>query len=120
MGLRPVLRYYDQKQRDDIGDECLSRVPYASIIATSMCTIGVILFTLVMTWAFNATVEQARRILNVENLPWLANVIHSNYALNNLEHHVYNLCFILTYLEKRNHAHLTYASSFLSNLFVRG
>ncbi|EJW80183.1 hypothetical protein WUBG_08908 [Wuchereria bancrofti] len=73
MGFRPTFRHHNDKQTDyNVGDECLSRLPYASIIATSMCGIGVILFTLVMTWAFNASVEQARRLLNVENLPWLA------------------------------------------------
>lgn len=77
MRFRPTFRHHNEKQTNyDIGDECLSRVPYASIIATSMCGIGVILFTLVMTWAFNASVEQTGRILNVENLPWLARVMH--------------------------------------------
>ncbi|VDO59718.1 unnamed protein product [Onchocerca flexuosa] len=72
MGFRPSWRHHNGKRTDcDVGDECLSRVPYASIIATSMCGIGVILFTLVMTWAFNASVEQARRMLNTDNLPWL-------------------------------------------------
>uniref|UniRef100_A0A8R1TJF9 Uncharacterized protein n=1 Tax=Onchocerca volvulus TaxID=6282 RepID=A0A8R1TJF9_ONCVO len=72
MGFRPTWRHHNGKQTDyDVGDECLSRVPYASIIATSMCGIGVILFTLVMTWASNASVEQARRMLNMDNLPWL-------------------------------------------------
>lgn len=76
MGFRPAFRPYNNGKHKDyeIGDECLSRVPYASIIATSMCGIGVILFALVMTWAFNASMEQARRILNVENVPWLAKV----------------------------------------------
>ncbi|VBB32819.1 unnamed protein product [Acanthocheilonema viteae] len=72
MGFRPTFWHHNGKQTEyEVGDECLSRVPYASIIATSMCGIGVILFTLVMTWAFNASVEQARRTLNVENIPWL-------------------------------------------------
>lgn len=78
MGFRPTLNHHNMKQTDcEVGDECLSRIPYASIIATSMCGIGVILFALVMTWAFNASVEQARRILNVENISWLAKVMHS-------------------------------------------
>uniref|UniRef100_A0A915Q4Q2 Uncharacterized protein n=1 Tax=Setaria digitata TaxID=48799 RepID=A0A915Q4Q2_9BILA len=73
MGFHPTWRDYNGKQLDYTdGDECLSRVPYASIIATSMCGIGVILFALIMTWAFNASVEQTRRIFDVENLPWLA------------------------------------------------
>uniref|UniRef100_A0A0R3S4S7 Neuronal membrane glycoprotein M6-b n=1 Tax=Elaeophora elaphi TaxID=1147741 RepID=A0A0R3S4S7_9BILA len=73
MGFRPMFRHHSGEETDyEVGDECLSRVPYASVIATSMCGIGVILFTLVMTWAFNASVEQARRILLVQNIPWLA------------------------------------------------
>ncbi|CAG9536545.1 unnamed protein product [Cercopithifilaria johnstoni] len=73
MGFRPTFQHHNGKQTYcEVGDKCLSRVPYASIIATSMCGIGVILFTLVMTWAFNASVEQVRRMLNVENIPWLA------------------------------------------------
>ncbi|VDN30042.1 unnamed protein product [Gongylonema pulchrum] len=39
------------------GDECLARVPYASIIAASMCGIGVVLFSLMMAWAFNASTK---------------------------------------------------------------
>ncbi|VDM98088.1 unnamed protein product [Thelazia callipaeda] len=73
MGFRPQWGNEDGKKAGcDGGDECLSQVPYASVIATLMCGIGVILFALVMAWAFNASVEQARRMFNVENLPWLA------------------------------------------------
>ncbi|VDN24732.1 unnamed protein product [Gongylonema pulchrum] len=39
------------------GDECLARVPYASVIAALMCGIGVVLFSLMMAWAFNASMQ---------------------------------------------------------------
>ncbi|VDM83021.1 unnamed protein product, partial [Strongylus vulgaris] len=49
-------------------------VPYASLIATLLCFIGVILFSIMMTWGFNATVEQTRRSLRIQDWPWLDKV----------------------------------------------
>ncbi|VDP09517.1 unnamed protein product [Heligmosomoides polygyrus] len=50
------------------------RIPYASLMATLLCFIGVILFSVMMTWGFNATVEQTRRSLRIQDLPWLDKV----------------------------------------------
>lgn len=55
-------------------DGCLARVPYASVMAFVMCVIGVILFAIMMIWSFNASIEQARRALNIDNIPWLDKV----------------------------------------------
>uniref|UniRef100_A0A915CLX6 Uncharacterized protein n=1 Tax=Ditylenchus dipsaci TaxID=166011 RepID=A0A915CLX6_9BILA len=40
-------------------------------MAFVMCFIGVILFSIMMVWSFNASVEQARRALNITDIPWL-------------------------------------------------
>uniref|UniRef100_A0A0M3HN04 MARVEL domain-containing protein n=1 Tax=Ascaris lumbricoides TaxID=6252 RepID=A0A0M3HN04_ASCLU len=56
------------------GDDCLLRVPYASIMATLLCAVGVSLFAIMMAWSFNASVEQFRRALNTDSLPWLDKV----------------------------------------------
>ncbi|CAD6192011.1 unnamed protein product [Caenorhabditis auriculariae] len=53
---------------------CLHRVPYGSLMATSMCVIGVVLFAVMMSWAFNATAEQTRRTLRIDDWPWLDKV----------------------------------------------
>lgn len=53
---------------------CLSRVPHSSLMAFVMCFIGVILFSIMMVWSFNASVEQARRALNISDIPWLDKV----------------------------------------------
>ncbi|VDK25463.1 unnamed protein product [Anisakis simplex] len=55
-------------------DECLLRVPYASIVAALLCDVGVALFSVMMAWAFNASVQQFRRALDVDSLPWLDKV----------------------------------------------
>lgn len=55
-------------------DGCFSRIPYSSLIAFVMCIIGVILFSLMVVWSFNATVEQTRRVLNISDIPWLDKV----------------------------------------------
>lgn len=54
---------------------CLSRIPHSSLMAFVMCFIGVILFSIMMVWSFNASVEQARRALNISDIPWLDKVI---------------------------------------------
>uniref|UniRef100_A0A1I7XBN6 MARVEL domain-containing protein n=1 Tax=Heterorhabditis bacteriophora TaxID=37862 RepID=A0A1I7XBN6_HETBA len=41
-------------------DECFNRIPYASLMATLMCFMGVVLFSVMVTWGFNATAEQTR------------------------------------------------------------
>ncbi|KHN82837.1 hypothetical protein Tcan_10088, partial [Toxocara canis] len=56
------------------GDDCLQRVPYASVMAALLCCVGVALFSVMMAWAFTASVEQARRALNTDSLPWLDKV----------------------------------------------
>lgn len=55
-------------------DGCFARVPYASVMAFVMCVIGVILFAIMMVWSFNASIEQARRALDIDNIPWLDKV----------------------------------------------
>uniref|UniRef100_A0A0N5A332 Neuronal membrane glycoprotein M6-b n=1 Tax=Parastrongyloides trichosuri TaxID=131310 RepID=A0A0N5A332_PARTI len=55
-------------------DGCVQRVPYASIMATVTCFIGVIMFAVMMVWSFKASVEQSRRALHIDNLPWLDKV----------------------------------------------
>ncbi|KAK6735376.1 hypothetical protein RB195_018531 [Necator americanus] len=55
-------------------DGCFNRIPYASLMATLLCFIGVILFSTMMTWGFNATAEQIRRSLRIQHLPWLDKV----------------------------------------------
>ncbi|KAE9420759.1 hypothetical protein Angca_000365, partial [Angiostrongylus cantonensis] len=49
-------------------------LPYASLMATFLCFIGVVLFSIMMTWGFNATVEQTRRSLRIQDWPWLDKV----------------------------------------------
>ncbi|WKX96808.1 hypothetical protein Q1695_012894 [Nippostrongylus brasiliensis] len=55
-------------------DGCFHRIPYASLMATLLCFIGVILFSIMMTWGSNATAEQTRRILRIQDWPWLDKV----------------------------------------------
>lgn len=55
-------------------DDCLGRIPFASIIASVLCWIGVTMFCFMMAQAVNASIEQARRALRIENLPWLDKV----------------------------------------------
>uniref|UniRef100_A0A7E4VI99 MARVEL domain-containing protein n=1 Tax=Panagrellus redivivus TaxID=6233 RepID=A0A7E4VI99_PANRE len=55
-------------------DGCISRVPYSSVMAFVMCTIGVIMFAIMMIWSFNASVEQARRALDIVDIPYLSRV----------------------------------------------
>uniref|UniRef100_A0A0K0G4I7 Neuronal membrane glycoprotein M6-b n=1 Tax=Strongyloides venezuelensis TaxID=75913 RepID=A0A0K0G4I7_STRVS len=52
-------------------DDCVQRVPYASVMATLTCFIGVIMFSIMMIWSFKASVEQFRRALHIDNIPWL-------------------------------------------------
>lgn len=66
------------------GDDCLGRVPFASVIAAVLCWVGVTMFCFMMAQAVNASVEQGRRALRIENLPWLdkvARVISSMIVL---------------------------------------
>jgi hypothetical protein len=49
-------------------------LPFASIAAFLLCLFGVILFTTMMLWAFNATIEQIRRATYITDLPWLDKV----------------------------------------------
>uniref|UniRef100_A0A914V6U5 M6 n=1 Tax=Plectus sambesii TaxID=2011161 RepID=A0A914V6U5_9BILA len=55
-------------------DDCLGRVPFASVIAALLCWVGVTMFCFMMAQAVNASIEQARRALRIENLPWLDKV----------------------------------------------
>uniref|UniRef100_A0A915A7Q5 Uncharacterized protein n=1 Tax=Parascaris univalens TaxID=6257 RepID=A0A915A7Q5_PARUN len=56
------------------GDDCLLRVPFASLIASLLCAVGISLFAIMIAWSFNASVEQFRRALNTDSLPWLDKV----------------------------------------------
>lgn len=55
---------YDLKQRAYAPrgaikeDGCLSRVPYCSLMGFTMCFVGVVLFSMMMLWAFNASVSR--------------------------------------------------------------
>ncbi|ETN77385.1 hypothetical protein NECAME_11084 [Necator americanus] len=60
--------------RDAAGNTFCDSIPYASLMATLLCFIGVILFSTMMTWGFNATAEQIRRSLRIQHLPWLDKV----------------------------------------------
>ncbi len=64
------LKRHDRSSSDD----CLGRIPYASAIATTLCCIGVILFSFMMAQAVNASVEQSRRALHVHKIHWLDKV----------------------------------------------
>lgn len=55
-------------------DDCFHRIPYASLIGSLLCILGVILFAIMMSWAFNATAEQTRRSLRINDWPWLDKV----------------------------------------------
>jgi len=57
-----------------VDDGCLNRIPYASVIAFVLCFVGVIMFSIMMVFSFNASVEQARRALEINNIPWLDKV----------------------------------------------
>ncbi|CAD5210464.1 unnamed protein product [Bursaphelenchus okinawaensis] len=52
-------------------DGCLNRIPYFSAIGFFMCFVGVVLFSSMMWFAVNASVEQFRRALDLTDLPWL-------------------------------------------------
>lgn len=68
LGIQPVAVSYP------IDDGCLNRIPYSSVIAFVMCFVGVIMFAIMMVFSFNATVEQGRRTLDIQNIPWLDKV----------------------------------------------
>ncbi|CAI2344875.1 unnamed protein product [Caenorhabditis sp. 36 PRJEB53466] len=55
-------------------DDCFHRIPFASLIGTLLCVLGVVLFAIMMSWAFNATAEQTRRSLRINDWPWLDKV----------------------------------------------
>lgn len=57
-----------------VDEGCLSRVPYSSVIAFVLCFVGVVMFAIMMVFSFNASVEQARRALDIQNIPWLDKV----------------------------------------------
>ncbi|PAV74299.1 hypothetical protein WR25_10388 [Diploscapter pachys] len=72
---RPVALYEGSIPiKGNLDEGCLGRVPYASLMAFLMCCLGVILFCIMMTWAFNATAEQTRRVLEITDWPWLDKV----------------------------------------------
>lgn len=60
--------------RNSENGACLSRIPYSSLMAFVMCFIGVILFSIMMVWSFNASVEQVKRAFYLSNIPWLDKV----------------------------------------------
>ncbi|KAH7718882.1 Myelin proteolipid protein PLP [Aphelenchoides avenae] len=64
----------DSLEFPPLKDGFLARVPYFSVMAFAMCCIGVVMFSIMMVWSFNATVEQARRALNITDIPWLDKV----------------------------------------------
>uniref|UniRef100_A0A914RIW2 Tetraspanin n=1 Tax=Parascaris equorum TaxID=6256 RepID=A0A914RIW2_PAREQ len=39
------------------GDDCLLRVPFASLIASLLCAVGISLFAIMIAWSFNASVQ---------------------------------------------------------------
>ncbi|KAK0393044.1 hypothetical protein QR680_000030 [Steinernema hermaphroditum] len=55
-------------------DGCHARTPYASLMATLLCVIGVIMFAIMMTWSFNTAIEQTRRTLSIDKVPWIDRV----------------------------------------------
>jgi p-aminobenzoyl-glutamate transporter AbgT len=67
LGIQPVPLY-------PVDDGCLNRIPYSSVIAFVMCFVGVVMFAIMMVFSFNASVEQARRALEISNIPWLDKV----------------------------------------------
>ena len=87
-------------------DGCLSRIPYSSVMAFVMCVVGVIMFAIMMIWSFNASVEQARRALDITNIPWLERVstfylfIYEYYLLG-----VYLYMDIFSIQEQIHHSH---------------
>ncbi|TKR57373.1 hypothetical protein L596_030852 [Steinernema carpocapsae] len=52
-------------------DGCHARTPYASLMATLLCFIGVVMFTVMMIRSFNGCIEQFRRSTNIDRLPGL-------------------------------------------------
>lgn len=56
-------------------EDCLARVPYASVMAFFMSVVGVLLFSVMMARAFNASIEQTKRLFNNDELPFLSKVI---------------------------------------------
>lgn len=69
----PLNERYPSR-RKHTRDDCLARIPYASVMAFVMCAVGVILFAVMMAWAFNASIEQTRRSLNIDRLPFLSKI----------------------------------------------
>ncbi|CAI5440955.1 unnamed protein product [Caenorhabditis angaria] len=55
-------------------ESCFHRLPFGSLIGALLCILGVILFAIMLSWAFNATAEQVRRTLRNDNWPWLDKV----------------------------------------------
>uniref|UniRef100_A0A7I4Y8A6 Conserved plasma membrane protein n=1 Tax=Haemonchus contortus TaxID=6289 RepID=A0A7I4Y8A6_HAECO len=60
--------------KSHVNDGCFNRIPYASLMAALLCFIGVILFSVMMAWGFNATAEQTRRTLKIQDWPWVDKV----------------------------------------------
>jgi hypothetical protein len=60
----------------DPDNNFLSYVPFSSLSAFLLCLTGVILFTTMMTWAFNATIEMVRRTLYITDMAWLDKVCY--------------------------------------------
>ncbi|VDD90637.1 unnamed protein product [Enterobius vermicularis] len=55
-------------------EDCLARVPYASVMAFFMSVVGVLLFSVMMARAFNASIEQTKRLFNNDELPFLSKI----------------------------------------------
>jgi uncharacterized BrkB/YihY/UPF0761 family membrane protein len=68
LGIQPVGMPYP------IDEGCLNRIPYASVIAFVLCFVGVIMFAIMMVFSFNASIEQARRTFEINDIPWLDKV----------------------------------------------
>ncbi|CAJ0951579.1 unnamed protein product, partial [Mesorhabditis belari] len=71
------LENYDM-QRKTIkktrSDGCFERLPYASLMATILCIVGVILFSIMMKWGFHALFEQIQRVFRADKWNWLDKV----------------------------------------------
>uniref|UniRef100_A0A1I8A3Y3 Neuronal membrane glycoprotein M6-b n=1 Tax=Steinernema glaseri TaxID=37863 RepID=A0A1I8A3Y3_9BILA len=63
-------------------DGCHARTPYVSLMGTLLTIVGVSIFTIMMTWSFNSSIEQTRRTLQIDKVQWIDRVQIILYAIS--------------------------------------
>ncbi|CAJ0584138.1 unnamed protein product, partial [Mesorhabditis spiculigera] len=71
----PLEGYEVHRKHKQLRDDgCFERLPYASLMATILCLVGIVLFTIMMKWGFAALFEQLQRVLKADKWNWLDKV----------------------------------------------